>query len=63
MTSSCSDHGLIMLGSWSNRSRIVNDVANVFGKFLFDLGVLFCAAGATFGNVGGIGLDLLVHAL
>ena len=35
-----------MVGSWSNRPRIVNDVSTVFGKFLVDVGVLFCVAGA-----------------
>ena len=47
LTVSCSDHSRIILGSWSDRSRIVkNDVSAVFGKFLF-------VAGAIFGDVGG----------
>ena len=53
MTSSCSDHGGIMLGSCSNRSRIVNDTSTVFGEFLLDFGMQFCVAGAVFGEVGG----------
>ena len=53
MTSSCSDHVRIMLGSCSNRSRIGNDASIVFGKFLLDFGVQFCVAGAVFGEVGG----------
>ena len=52
MTSSWSDHGLIMLGSCSNWSRIVNDMSAVFGQFLLDSGMQFCVAGA-FGEVGG----------
>ena len=35
--------GRIMFGSWSNRPRIVNDASTIFGKFLADVGVLFCA--------------------
>ena len=53
MTSSWSDHARIMLGSWSNRSRIVNDTSTVFGQFLLDFGMQFCVAGAAFGEVGG----------
>ena len=53
MTSSCPNHGRIMFGSWSNQPRIVNDGSTVFGKFLVDVGVLFCVAGAIFGDVGG----------
>ena len=53
MTSSCSDHGRIMVGSGSNRSRIVNDTSTVFGQFLLDFGMQFCVAGAVFGEVGG----------
>ena len=33
LTVSCSDHGRIMLGSWSDRPRIGNDVSSVFSKF------------------------------
>ena len=50
---SCSDHGRIMLGTVSDRSRIGNDVSAVFSKFLSDLGCSFCVAGAVFGEVGG----------
>ena len=53
MTSSCSDHGRIMLGSCSNRPRIGIDASAVFGQFFFDFGVQFCVAGAVFGEVGG----------
>ena len=41
------------LGSWSDRSRIGNDVSAVFSKFLSDVGWSFCVAGAVFGEVGG----------
>ena len=41
----------IMVRSCSNRQRIVNDTSTVFGKFLLDLGVRFCVAGAAFGDV------------
>ena len=34
MVGSCSDHARIMLGSWSDRPRIGNDVSSVFSKFL-----------------------------
>ena len=53
MTSSCSDHGRIMLGSCSDRSRTGIDASTVFGKFFFDFGMQFCVAGAVFGEVGG----------
>ena len=53
MRSSCLDHGRIMVGSWSNRSRIVSDTSTVFGQFLLDFGMQFCLAGAVFGEVGG----------
>ena len=53
MTSSWSDHGRIMLGSCSDRSRIGIDASTVFGEFFFDFGVQFCVAGAVFGEVGG----------
>ena len=53
MKISCSDHGRIMVGSFSDRSRIVNDASTVFGKFFLDFGVQFCVAGAVFGEVGG----------
>ena len=53
MTNPCSSHARIMVGSCSNRPRIVNDVSTVLGKFLLDFGVQFCVAGAVFGEVGG----------
>ena len=53
MTSSCSDHSQIMVGSWSNRPRVVNGTSTVFREFLLDFGVQFCVAGAVFGEVGG----------
>ena len=34
LTVSWSDHGRIMLRSWSDRPRIGNDVSSVFSKFL-----------------------------
>ena len=52
MTVSWSDHGRILLGSWSDRSRIANDVSAVFEKFLRNFGGSFCVAGAVFGDVG-----------
>ena len=61
MTSSCSDHARIMLGSCSNRPRIGIDASAVYGKFFFDFGVQFCVAGAVFGEVGG--RCLLLRAL
>ena len=45
--------GRIMLGSWSDRPRIGNDVLAVFCKFLPDVGRSFCVAGAVFGEFGG----------
>ena len=49
---SCSDHARIILGSFSDRLRIGNDVSAVFRKFLPDVGWSFCVAGAVFGEVG-----------
>ena len=49
---SCSDHARIILGSFSDRPRIGNDVSAVFRKFLPDVGWSFCVAGAVFGEVG-----------
>ena len=43
----------IVLGSWSDRPRIGNDVSAVFRKFLPDVGWSFCVAGAVFGEFGG----------
>ena len=53
MTSSCSDHGRIMLGSWSNRPRIVIATSTVAREFLLGFGLSFCVAGAAFGEVEG----------
>ena len=51
---SCSDHARIMVGSFSDRPRIGNDVSisTVFKDFLRNLGMEFCVAGAVFGEVG-----------
>ena len=51
LTVSCSDHGRAILGSFSERSRIVNDVSSVFVEFLSHFGRSFCVAGAVFGEV------------
>ena len=53
LTASWSDHSRIMVGSCSDRSRIVNDVSAVFEKFARNFGEPFCVAGAVFGDVGG----------
>ena len=45
-------HGRILLGSCSDRSRIVNDVSAVFEKFVRNFGESFCVAGAVFGEFG-----------
>ena len=45
MTVSCSDPARIMVGSSSDRSRIVIDVSSVFEKFLQNFGESFCVAG------------------
>ena len=43
-----------MVGSFSNRPRIVNDVNSaVFEKLPRNLGELLVVAGAVFGDVGG----------
>ena len=42
-----------MLGSFSNRPRIGNDISAVFEKFLGKFSVSICVAGAVFGDVGG----------
>ena len=52
MVGSWSDHGRIMVGSFSDRPRIGNDVSTVFKDFLRNLGMEFCVAGA-FGDAGG----------
>ena len=49
------------VGSFSDRSRIGNDVSAVLSYFLSDLGWSFCVAGAVFGEVGGC--CLLLRAL
>ena len=51
MMISCSNHGRIMVGSFSDRSRIVNDASTVFGKCFVDFGVQFCVAGAVFSQL------------
>ena len=52
LTVSFSDHGRIMVGSFSDRPRIVNDVSSVLDKFLGNFGESFCVAGAVFGEFG-----------
>ena len=52
LTVSWSDHGRIILGTVSDRPRIVNDVSSVFTKFLSHVGRSFFVAGAVFGEVG-----------
>ena len=42
-----------MVGTVSDRPRIVNDVSAVFSKFLSHFGELFFVAGKIFGDVGG----------
>ena len=51
LTVSFSDHSRIMVGTVSDRSRIVNDVSSVFIKFLSYFGLSFCVAGAVVGEV------------
>ena len=51
-TVSCSDVARIILGSFSDRPRIGNDVSAVFEKFLQNFGESFCVAGAVFGEFG-----------
>ena len=53
LTVSFSDHGRIILGSFSDRPRVGNDVSTVFKDFLRNLGMEFCVASAVFGDVGG----------
>ena len=52
LTVSWSDHARIMVGSFSDRPRIGNDVSSVFSKFLSDFGRSFFVAGAVFGEFG-----------
>ena len=42
----------MLLGSFSDRPRIGNDVSAVFEKFLQNFGESFCVAGAVFGEFG-----------
>ena len=52
MVGSWSDHGRIMVGSFSDRPRIGNDVSSVFKDFVRNFAMQFCVAGAVFGEVG-----------
>ena len=52
MTVSWSDPARIILGSFSDRPRIGNDVSAVFKQFLQNFGESFCVAGAVFGEFG-----------
>ena len=52
LTGSWSDHARIMLGTVSDRSRVVNDVSAVLVKFESHFGRSFFVAGAVFGEVG-----------
>ena len=52
LTVSWSDPARIILGSWSDRSRIGNDASAVFEKFVRNFGESFCVAGAVFGEFG-----------
>ena len=45
--------GAALVGSFSDRPRIGNDVSPVFRKFLPDVKWSFCVAGAVFGEFGG----------
>ena len=47
-----SDPARILLGSFSDRSRIGTDVSSVLDKFLGNFGASFCVAGAVFGEFG-----------
>ena len=61
MLGSWSDHARIILGSFSDRPRIGNDVSPVFEHFLWNFAVSFFVAGAVFGEVGS--WHLLLRAL
>ena len=52
LTVSWSDHARIILGSFSDRPRIGNDVSSVCSKFLGGFGRSFFVAGAVFGEFG-----------
>ena len=41
-----------MLGSFSDRPRIGNDVSPVFKDFVRNFAMQFCVTGAVFGEVG-----------
>ena len=43
---------VFMVGSFSDRPRIVNDASSAFSKFLSDFGQSFFVAGAEFGDIG-----------
>ena len=45
-------HSRIILGSWSDRPRIGNDVSSVFKDFVRNFAIQFCVAGAVLGEVG-----------
>ena len=45
MVGSWSDHARIMVGSFSDRPRIGNDVSSVFKDFVRNLAIQFCVAG------------------
>ena len=48
MVGSWSDHARIMVGSFSDRPRIGNDVSSVFKDFVRNFAIQFCLAGAVF---------------
>ena len=52
LTVSWSERSRIMVGTVSDRPRIVNDVSSDLDKFLGNFGESFCVAGAVFGEVG-----------
>ena len=52
LTASFSERSRIMVGTVSDRPRIVNDVSSVLDKFLRNFRESFCVAGAVFGEVG-----------
>ena len=57
----CRFHGRIMVGSFSDRPRIGNDVSSVLKDFLKNFALQFFVADAIFGDVGGG--HLLLRAL
>ena len=52
LTVSWSERSRIIVGSFSDRPRIVNDVSAVFKKFVSYFGRSLFVAGAVFGEVG-----------